>query len=178
VAQQYADGLVTDDAWTSADEEFQWAFLNREHFPLVTGATVRAALCCLLPTGFEAAWSTMSFAASAVGWAVVGDKEIPSSEARQYWTAACEGARTKECREQLTVLRHIIGNPFRPYPASASWPSTVVQLAESLYNGVDCRLLLSEALEEVGHVELAEHFSKEQWHPKGCWVMDMILGKS
>jgi len=31
---------------------------------------------------------------------------------------------------------------------------------------------------EWGYPELAEHFTKEQWHPKGCWVVDMIMGKS
>jgi hypothetical protein len=26
--------------------------------------------------------------------------------------------------------------------------------------------------------DLAEHFQVEQWHPKGCWVVDLLLGKS
>lgn len=75
------------------------------------------------------------------------------------------------------LLRHIIGNPFQPYPAPATWPSTVVQLAASLYEGHDCRLPLSDALEESGHGELAEHFRQGEWHPKGCFAMDLILGK-
>jgi hypothetical protein len=75
------------------------------------------------------------------------------------------------------LLRHIIGNPFRPYPAPASWPSTVVQLAESLYAGQDCCFALHDALLEAGHAELAEHFRQEKWHPKGCWALDLILGR-
>jgi hypothetical protein len=79
---------------------------------------------------------------------------------------------------QSSLLRDIFGNPFRPYPKPPSWSSTVVQLAESLYQGNnDCRLPLSDALEEAGHVELADHFRKEEWHPKGCWVVDLVLGK-
>ncbi len=35
----------------------------------------------------------------------------------------------------------------------------------------------SDALLEAGHAELAEHFQKESWHPKGCWVVDLVLGK-
>lgn len=35
---------------------------------------------------------------------------------------------------------------------------------------------LHDALLEAGHVGLAEHF-RDPEHPKGCWAMDMILGK-
>ena len=54
---------------------------------------------------------------------------------------------------------------------------TVVQLAESLYAGQDCAFALHDALLEAGHAELAEHFREERSHPKGCWVVDLILGK-
>jgi hypothetical protein len=74
------------------------------------------------------------------------------------------------------MIRHVAGNPFHPYQAPPSWPSTVVQLAESLYDGQDCGFALHDALLEAGHAELAEHFRQEQWHPKGCWIVDMILG--
>jgi hypothetical protein len=83
----------------------------------------------------------------------------------------------QEYAARRTLLRHIIGNPFRPYPAPPSWPSTVVQLAESLYAGQDCAFALHDALLEAGHAELAEHFREEKSHPKGCWVVDLILGK-
>ena len=75
------------------------------------------------------------------------------------------------------LLRHIFGNPFRPYPAPAQWPSTVVQLADALYNGQDCSFALHDALLEAGHADLADHFRQEEWHPKGCWVVDLVLGK-
>jgi len=63
----------------------------------------------------------------------------------------------------------------RPYPAPPSWPSPVIKLAEALYAGEDCSFALHDALLEAGHPELAEHFAKE--HPKGCWVLDLILAK-
>lgn len=75
------------------------------------------------------------------------------------------------------VFRHLVGNPFRPYPAPTSWPSTVVKLAEAMYAGEYCSFALHDALLEAGHPELAEHF-REKDHPKGCWAMDVILGKS
>lgn len=102
-----------------------------------------------------------------VAWVVEAIDELPPDKA----------ARQKEYHGHAALLRHIIGNPFRPYPAPSSWPSTVVQLAESLYQGQDCRLPLSDALEESGHQELAEHFRREEWHPKGCFALDLVLGK-
>jgi len=76
-----------------------------------------------------------------------------------------------------SLLRHLAGNPFRSYPAPTAWPSIVIDLARSLYNGDDNRRILADALEEAGHQDLADHFRQEEWHPKGCWVVDLILGK-
>ena len=86
--------------------------------------------------------------------------------------------RPEDALSQANLLRHIMGNPFRPCPTPPSWPSTVVQLAESLYDGQDCAFALHDVLLEAGQAELAEHFLKETWHPKGCWAMDLILGKT
>jgi hypothetical protein len=36
---------------------------------------------------------------------------------------------------------------------------------------------LHDALLEAGHAELAEAF-REPMHPKGCWALDLILGKN
>lgn len=79
--------------------------------------------------------------------------------------------------QQSDLVREIFGNPFRPYPVSSSWPATVVQLAEANYRGTEAAFALHDALLEAGHPELAEHFQKKTGHPKGCWVVDLLLGK-
>jgi hypothetical protein len=79
---------------------------------------------------------------------------------------------------QAALLRHFAGNPFQVAPVVAHMPSTIVQLADSLHAGQDCAFALHDALLEAGHGELAEHFRQEQSHPKGCWVLDLLLGKS
>jgi hypothetical protein len=53
----------------------------------------------------------------------------------------------------------------------------VVRLAEALYAGADCGFALHDALLEIGYTDLAEHF-REPCHPKGCWAVDLILGRS
>jgi len=46
-----------------------------------------------------------------------------------------------------------------------------------MYAGEDCSFALHDALLEAGRPELAEHFAKELWHPKGCSVVDLLLRK-
>src|SRR5262249_4317520 len=81
-------------------------------------------------------------------------------------------------KAQTALVRHIFGNPFHPYLAPPSWPAAVVSLAEAVYNGADGAFALHDALLDAGQPDLAEHFQAEQWHPKGCWVVDLLLGKS
>jgi hypothetical protein len=96
------------------------------------------------------------------------------------------------------ALRHIAGNPWRPvhiddghpdnwhvYPEEIEavfiegpLPRTIVALAESLYAGQNCAFALADALREHGQVLLADHFQHEPEHPRGCWALDVILGKS
>jgi hypothetical protein len=102
---------------------------------------------------------------------VVRDEAFASG--RENW----EELYNAETGAQEPLFVHIMGNPFRRHPASEQWPSAIVQLAESLYAGQDCAFALHDALLEAGHAELAEHFREEKSHPKGCWVVDVILGK-
>jgi hypothetical protein len=81
--------------------------------------------------------------------------------------------RKQEEKYQCELLRHILGNPFRPYPVPGYWPSAVMQLAQALNAGEDCAFAMHDALIEAAHPELAEHF-QEREHPKGCWAIDLI----
>jgi hypothetical protein len=53
----------------------------------------------------------------------------------------------------------------------------VIDLAQALYDGTGDHLIPTDALEEAGHQELAQHLREEKTHPKGCWVVDLLLGK-
>jgi hypothetical protein len=76
---------------------------------------------------------------------------------------------------ETAMLRHLVGDPFHPYAAPHSWPPLVADLAQQLYDGADVRLILHDALLDAGHADLAEHFRQEAVHPKGCWVLDLVL---
>jgi hypothetical protein len=90
--------------------------------------------------------------------------------------AAWAVSKNTDRKEQPALLREIFGNPFRPVLAPASWPATVTELAQRLYAGEACEAPLRQALQEAGQQELADHFGRAG-HPKGCWAMDLLLGK-
>lgn len=67
----------------------------------------------------------------------------------------------------------------------------VISSAQALYNGEDCAFAVHDALAQAGAIpELIHHFRwcankccdgkksvAHNWHPKGCWALDKILGK-
>jgi hypothetical protein len=85
------------------------------------------------------------------------------------------------------LLRDIFGNPFRPpspLPQGVlAWNgSTVRRLAEGIYEerAFERLPILADALLDAGCEQegLIEHCRSEWPHLRGCWVVDLILGKS
>jgi hypothetical protein len=92
----------------------------------------------------------------------------------------------QEKRAQCALIRDIFGNPFRPQPSiDSSWLSwndgTVGKLAQAVYDdrAFDHLPILADALEEAGCVntDLLEHCRQPGEHVRGCWVIDLVLGK-
>ena len=75
------------------------------------------------------------------------------------------------------------GNPFRPVSIDPRWQtSTVIDLATVIYeecNAVDKMPILADALMDAGcdNDEVIAHCRSEGPHVRGCWVVDLILGK-
>ncbi len=113
-------------------------------------------------------------AAEAVSYYAVRQRSWPNLDvAKKARLTSVETERS----DQADLLRHIVGNPFRPTPAFRPWPSIVIPLAKALYRGEDCLFALHDALLEAGCTEMAVHFAQEK-HPKGCWVLDLILSSA
>jgi hypothetical protein len=84
-----------------------------------------------------------------------------------------------ERKSQAALLREIVGNPFRSFKVS---PSTVAwDLAEVIYDRRDYDHLpgLAEALEKAGCTDpkILGHCFLPGPHVRGCWVVDLVLGK-
>ncbi len=117
-------------------------------------------------------------AAKRAGWASVrsGARKEEQAAAWAGFEAATAQAVAAERAWQAELLRELTGNPFQPAAAPEALPTDVRELAAALYAGEDCYFALHDALEEAGVPELAEHFLYAD-HPRGCWALDLILGK-
>jgi hypothetical protein len=93
---------------------------------------------------------------------------------------------TNESDAQIKLLWDVVGNPFRPVaiaPNSLTWHSGAVPtLAQVIYeeHHFDDLPVLADALEEAGCTdsEILNHCRGPGPHVRGCWVIDLILGKS
>jgi hypothetical protein len=80
------------------------------------------------------------------------------------------------------IIRDIFGNPFRPVIADLSWlTSTVAVLARQMYESRDFSPMpiLADALQDAGcdNADFLDHCRGDGPHVRGCWVVDLLLGK-
>jgi hypothetical protein len=86
----------------------------------------------------------------------------------------------------IALLRCIFHNPFQlPAAVAAAWLTwnggTIVQIAKAIYadRAFDRLPILADALEEAGCTDAAiiDHCRGPGPHVRGCWVVDLLLGK-
>jgi hypothetical protein len=89
------------------------------------------------------------------------------------------------------LFREVAGNPFRPVTLDPNWLAcgdTVSKLAEAAYEERQlpsghldpARLaVLADALEEAGctDADILGHLRSPGPHVRGCWALDLLLGK-
>jgi hypothetical protein len=93
------------------------------------------------------------------------------------------GEPEREWAPQADLLREIFGNPFRPVTFDSAWRTeTAVALASGIYadRAFDRLPILADALEEAGcdNADVLAHCRGPGPHVRGCWVVDLVLGKS
>jgi hypothetical protein len=103
--------------------------------------------------------------------------------------ARADGDSATCAQRQCSLLRDIFGNPFRPVALDPRWlTSSVVDLARSIYEAdprqdggyMDGLPILADALMDAGcdSEDLLNHCRGAGPHVRGCWAVDLILGKS
>lgn len=88
----------------------------------------------------------------------------------------------EELASQAALVRDIVGNPFRRVAFDPAWrTATVVALAAGVYEERASERLpiLADALQEAGceEAQILGHCRGPGPHVRGCWVIDMVLGK-
>jgi hypothetical protein len=166
VAERYADGLANDQELAS--ERRRWACSPEERGPVA-------------PSAYDGAWEAVD--------SLTRYERVWRHDPDSY---SCIPADAVLKRSAL-LLRDILGNPFRPSPplpaAILVWnDGTIRRLAEGIYEErqmpertLDTARLavLADALEEGGcdDAYILAHCRQPGEHVRGCWALDLILGK-
>jgi hypothetical protein len=87
-----------------------------------------------------------------------------------------------EYAAQARLLRCVFGNPFCPVAFSPSWRTdTAVILARQMYESraFSAMPILADALQDAGcdSADVLDHCRGPGPHVRGCWVVDLLLGK-
>ncbi|VTR94744.1 Uncharacterized protein OS=Sorangium cellulosum (strain So ce56) GN=sce5710 PE=4 SV=1 [Gemmata massiliana] len=167
VAEQFADGAAKRTALVAAQ------------------AIAHAAVNELGQTEYK--WEPDGWAANAVAMVVHGTAKIyfQLTATRAAEAIGQAGVRTNAAERaiQFGLLRDIFGNPFRPAIFSPSWrTSTTVALAAQMYESRDFSTMpiLADSLQDAGcdSAEVLDHCRGGGPHVRGCWVIDLALGKA
>jgi hypothetical protein len=80
------------------------------------------------------------------------------------------------------LIHDLFGNPFRPVAVAPSWLTpTVVSLAAGIYQvrAFDRLPILADALQDSGceNDDVLTHCRGPGPYVRGCWVVDLVLGK-
>ena len=101
---------------------------------------------------------------------------------RQDWKTEFENHRRPYDSEFGEQFRCVAGNPFRPVVVHPDWLTpTVVGIAAAIdvTLAIDRLPILADALQDAGCTQIAllDHVRGPNVHVRGCWVIDLLLGR-
>jgi hypothetical protein len=164
VSERYADGLA-----------------SKRELAVARAATAAGDLSAQVATERALDWDR----AAHLAWCAAREAIRPVAARVAVGGAWASGCWWPEYLAQTALLREIFGNPFRPIapgPACLAWNGGAIpQMARAIYEEGRWQDLpfLADALEEAGCAdpEILNHCRRPGVHVKGCWVIDLCLGK-
>jgi hypothetical protein len=172
-AERFADGDAGPEeleaAFRAARDAFAEDLLSLQDGP---GLYPQGALEAAWFAAHPAARTSAEKAAASAAYGV-------ATVTQDVWDLMAERAA------QSDLARDLLGNPFRPAtldPAWLAWKGGAVRsLAVSVYEARDYGRLpiLADALEDAGcgSRDILDHCRGPGAHVRGCWVVDLLLGK-
>jgi hypothetical protein len=186
LSERFADGVAHDGmtrsklqaAHLEADEAYDEAYkeVGTPNSPRTDAAAsaVQVSTITLDPTEDHDCAHTCAYAYVPAAQAVAAPAESGGSYDTNLWNI--------ELVHQANLLRCIFGNPFRPVTLNPAWrTSNVTALAQAIYDerAFDRLPILADALEDAGcdNADILNHSRQPGEHVRGCWVVDLVLGK-
>lgn len=190
VAERVADGRATEEERAAAQAEAERA---REELGPERGsmgwvdAEVMTAIEYTIAADLEDDPEGVSLHASRAcrRFAAITDPKHTAPDRGNYdagYGPPAIEAEEAACREHTILLREIVGNPFRPVAVATSWlTSEALALARGIYEekAFDRMPILADALQDAGcdSDDVLDHCRGPGPHVRGCWVVDLVLGK-
>ncbi len=181
-AEAFADGEISADTLARVREivgeaarptGHEDATNNTGYFSDLFGGCLSA--CCQTEDVAELAQDASHVTACAAGDGPLRDGlRIIRAEDRPPEYAA-------ELATQADLFRDIFGNPFQSLEIQFEWlTSDVLALARGIYDqrAFDRMPILADALQDAGcDDDILNHCREAREHARGCWVVDLLLGK-
>jgi hypothetical protein len=185
--EQFAEGLITWEEMAAALDETEYANVSHEGYLAALAArqaTYKEVAGCTRPMlrGRNLIAHPAS-SASEYSRTVIGRLQANNMTAKGSTAIAKKRTATiAEKRYQIALLHDIFDNRFHPVTLDKSrLSSTVIDLARTIYgeNAFDRMPILANALQDAGCAskEIINHCRSEGPHVRGCWAVDLILGK-
>lgn len=167
LGELFADGLVTADELAVLRQELRPG-------PYYSGDKVNATAWGAVSDGFPV-WAISDAADLQLAFAA---KVARDSRQRTLPPGTKDAIR----RSQVLFIRCVFGNPFHPVAFSPEWRTdTVLTLARQMYDERDFSAMpiLADALQDVecNNEEVLNHCRGPGPHVRGCWVVDLVLGR-
>jgi hypothetical protein len=182
VAERYADGSANAAELDTALEAAKRAIPHVGHSP--SGPEEQAAAAAA-----EAAAATDPEAAarSVWGWArnvklAQCFRETTSSPFPEDAKRVRDVAFSESAMEGVALLRDLFNNPFRPITIDPNWRTPkVLAFSQDIYEKRAFIRMheLADALERAGCAspDILIHCREPGEHVRGCWLLDLLLGK-
>ena len=120
-------------------------------------------------------WNAFAAAGGASSRHAVG--EVTTDQAQVWDESQAEGNR-----DQVDLIREVVGNPFRPALPQPSWlrwnNGLIPTMARTIYaeRAWEQMPILGDALEEAGCTDpqWLDHCRGQHLHVPGCWLLDAL----
>jgi hypothetical protein len=187
--ERFADGRATELERRAAEAEasavsarLASATFGKEDTPISPESCAAAAVLCLTASrAEEATWLPFGqFIAEQVTMHVLLAERLALGD--EEWERVCPGGEDRPRLALSHVLRDIIGNPFRPMIFEESWLTPpFVSIARAIYDDRAFGRMgfLADVLEKAGctNASVLGHCRGPGPHTRGCWLLDLLLGK-
>ena len=183
VIEQFAEGRATEPERAVA-EAVATAVSARLASTITSESCAAAAVLNLTAsTEAETTWwvGFGQFIAEQVAWYVY----TAEWEALGYEEAERVGpeGRDEPGRGLIHLVLDIFGNPFRIVTLEKSWLTPdVIMIAQAIYDekAFERMGILADVLEQAGcaNADVLGHCRGVELHVRGCWLLDLVIGKA